>query len=137
MTSTEAITVTLMPTLNNISMSAAITLKAAIQNDLSKSWRFSREISAVEFRYNETTVFGIHNDFTYDSEIYHIVKLYCLLILVSSQFKLYIILMNLINVNHLIYWILINFSDIFHYFCEEKTPKLKSLIFIQLITGTN
>ena len=30
----------------------AITLEAAIQNNLTKSWRFSREMSVVEFRYS-------------------------------------------------------------------------------------
>ena len=59
----------------NLSLSVAITLKAAIQNSLSKSWRFSREISVVEFRYTETIVFGIHRNFTYDSETYATVKL--------------------------------------------------------------
>ena len=66
MTSIEAIMLTLMPTLN-IFLSVVTTLKANIQNSLSKSWRFSKEISVVEFRYSETIVFGIHNKFTYDS----------------------------------------------------------------------
>ena len=30
----------------------AITLEAAIQHNLTKSWRFSREMSVVEFRYS-------------------------------------------------------------------------------------
>ena len=75
MTSIEVITVTLMQTLN-IFLSVAITFEAAIQNNLSKSWRFSREISAVEFRYTETIVFGIRSSLTYDSETYNIVKSY-------------------------------------------------------------
>ena len=62
--------VTLMQTLG-ISLSAVITLKATIQNKLSKSWR----ISVVEFLYSETIVFGIHNNFNYDSETDAIVKL--------------------------------------------------------------
>ena len=40
-----------MPTLN-IFMSFAITLEAAIQNNLTKSWRFSKEMSVVKFRYS-------------------------------------------------------------------------------------
>ena len=45
------------------------------------------ELSLEEFRYSEIIVFGIHNNFNYDSETYAI----CLLRLVSSQFKLHII----------------------------------------------
>ena len=63
MTSIKAI-VTLMPTLNMF-LSVAITLQAAIQNNLTKSWRFSREISVVGCCYSETIVFGIHSNFTY------------------------------------------------------------------------
>ena len=54
-------------------------------------------------------------------------KFIYLLILVSSQLKMYIIVINLVNVNHLIYHIAINFIDKFHYFCEDKTPKIKRL----------
>ena len=54
-TSIEAI-LTLMSTLNII-LSVAITLEAVIQNNLTKSWRFLREISTVGFRYSETIVF--------------------------------------------------------------------------------
>ena len=36
----------------NVFFSFAITLEAAIQNNLTKSWRFSREKSVVEFRYS-------------------------------------------------------------------------------------
>ena len=75
MTLIEAILVTLMPTLNMF-LSNAITLEAAIQNNLSKSRRISRQIFAVEFRYNGTIIFGIHSNFTYDSETSDIVKLY-------------------------------------------------------------
>ena len=49
-------------------LSATITLEAAIQNNLSKSRRFSREISVVEFRCNGAIIFGIHSNITYDSE---------------------------------------------------------------------
>ena len=94
MTSIEAIMVTLIPTLN-ISLYVVITLKAIIQN----------KMFVVEFCYNKIIVFGIYN-----SEAYDIVKL-CL-ILVSSQLKLYSILMYLVKVNLLIYSILILFSDI-------------------------
>ena len=51
MTSIEAITLTLILTLN-VFLSFAITLEAAIQNNLIKSWRFSREMVVVEFRYS-------------------------------------------------------------------------------------
>ena len=64
MTLIEAI-VTLIPTLN-IFLSVTITLEAAIQKNLKKSWRFSREISVVGCRYSETILFGIHSNFTYD-----------------------------------------------------------------------
>ena len=40
--------------------------KASIQNNLTKSWRFSWEMSVAGFRYSETIVFGIHSNFTYD-----------------------------------------------------------------------
>ena len=79
----EAVSVTLMPTLN-IYLSVAITLEAAIKNNLSKSHKFSREISAAEFCYSEIIVFGIHTSFTYDSETYDIVKLY------SDSLKFYL-----------------------------------------------
>ena len=88
-----------MPTFN-IFLSVAITLAAVIQNNLSKSQGFSREISVVELRYSGTIVFGIHFGFTCDSETYDTVKLYLSLI---------------------------NFSDIFHYFCEDRAQKIKRL----------
>ena len=93
----------LMRTLK-ISLSVVITLKAAIMNKLSKSWRFSRlvmELSLVEFRYSEIIVFGIHNNFTYDSKTYAIVKLYLSFAssFVSIQSTHYLI--NLVNVNRL------------------------------------
>ena len=47
-TSVESIIVTLMPKLN-LFLSSVITLEAAIQNNLTKSWRFLREMSLVEF----------------------------------------------------------------------------------------
>ena len=75
MTSIDAIMVTLMPTLK-VCLFVAITLKASIKNNLSKSWRFSMKMSVVEFRYSKTIIFGIHSKFTYDSETYDIVKLY-------------------------------------------------------------
>ena len=40
--------------------------KAFIQNNLTKSWRFSWEMSVAGFRYSETIVFGIYSNFTYD-----------------------------------------------------------------------
>ena len=88
----------------------AITLEAAFKNNLSNYRKFSIEILAVEFHDSEVIVIGIHTNFTYDSETYDIVKLdfdslkfYRLLILVSSQFNLYIVVINWVNVNHLIY----------------------------------
>ena len=61
----------------NILLSVAITLESAIQNNLSKSWIFSKEISVVEFRYSEIIVLTlIHSNFNYGSETYDIVKLY-------------------------------------------------------------
>ena len=72
MTSVEAILVTLVSTLL---LPVAMTLEAAIQNNLSKSRKHSREICVVEFRYSETIVLGIHNNFTHDSQAYDIVKL--------------------------------------------------------------
>ena len=88
----------------------AITLEAAFKNNLSKSRKFSIERLAVEFHDSEVFVIGIHTNFTYDSETYDIVKLdsdslkfYRLLILVSTQFNLYIVVINWVNVNRLIY----------------------------------
>ena len=110
MTLIEAVLVTLMPTLN-VFLSNAITLGAAIKNNPSKSRKFSSEISAVEFRYSEIVVFEINTNFTYDSKTYDIGNLIpilwdfiCLLIPVSSQFNMYIVVINLVNVSHLIYW---------------------------------
>ena len=45
------------------------------------------------------------------------------MILLSSQFKLYILYSTFYSV----YCVLINFSDIFHYFCEDKIKKIESL----------
>ena len=73
MTLIEAVSVTLMLTLN-VYLTVAITLEAAFKNSLSKFRKFSSEISAVEFRYSEIIVFGIHTNFTYDFETYDIVK---------------------------------------------------------------
>ena len=71
----QAVLVTLMLNLN-MNLSVAITFEATIKNNLSKSRKISREISAVEFRYSEIIVFEIHSNFTYDSETYGLVKLY-------------------------------------------------------------
>ena len=60
----------------NMNLSVAITFEATIKNNLSKSRKISREISAVEFRYSEIIVFEIYSNFTYDSETYDLVKLY-------------------------------------------------------------
>ena len=40
--------------------------EAAIQNNVTESRRFSREMSVMRFRYSETIVFGIHSNFTYN-----------------------------------------------------------------------
>ena len=51
MSSTGAIIVTLMLTLK-VFLSFAITLEAAIHNNLTKFWRFSRKMSGVKFSYS-------------------------------------------------------------------------------------
>ena len=83
MTSVEAILVNLMPRLNTF-MPVAITFDVVIQNNFSKPWKFSREISFVELRYGEAIVVGVHINFIYDSETYDIVNIYC------GCFKLYL-----------------------------------------------
>ena len=57
--------------------------------------------------------------FWYDSETYNMVKLICLLILISFQFKLHMILINLIKVNHLTYCV------------QEKIPKIKRFQYVK------
>ena len=94
-------------------------MEDAIQNNLSKSQKFLREISVLEFRYSETIVFGTHSDFTYDSLCSDSLKFYPSLDFSSSHLKMYIIVINLVNVNQLIYCILINSSNQFHYFRED------------------
>ena len=54
--------------------------------------------------------------FWYDFETHDMVLFAGLLILISFQFKLYMILMNLVKVNHQIYCV------------QEKIPKIKRLI---------
>ena len=51
MTTIEAIIVTLMLALN-VFLSFAITLEAAIQSNLTKSWKFSRKMYLVKFCYS-------------------------------------------------------------------------------------
>ena len=47
----------------NISLSIVLKFNMAFQNNSSKSWELSREISVVEFLYSETNVFSLlHND---------------------------------------------------------------------------
>ena len=60
----------------NMYLPNAITLETAIKNNLSKSRKFSNEISAVEFRYSQINVFGIHTNIAYNSETYDLVKLH-------------------------------------------------------------
>ena len=51
-------------------------MEAAIKNNLSKSRKFSSEISAMEFRYSEIIdCLWDFTNFIYDSETYDIVKL--------------------------------------------------------------
>ena len=57
--------------------------------------------------------------FWYDSETYNMVKLIYLLILISFQFKLHMILINLIKVNHLTYCV------------QEKIPKIKRFQYVK------
>ena len=74
MTSIGAIIVTLTLTLN-VFLSFVITLEGTIQNNLTKSWRFSNVCGGVPLQhetiiqfhgYSEAIVFGIHSNFTYD-----------------------------------------------------------------------
>ena len=51
-------------------------LKTTIQKNLSKSQKFPRKISVVEFRYSQTIFFAVHSNFAYDSEAYDPMKLY-------------------------------------------------------------
>ena len=124
----EAMLKTLLP-IFNMFLFAVLTLKVTMQNYLSEYRIGSSEISVVKFRFSETTVFGIHSNITYVSEICNIIIAVMIVwkLLVSSQLKMYIIVINLVNVNYLIYHIAINFLDKFHYFCEDKTPKIKRL----------
>ena len=64
-----------MPILN-MYLPNAMTLETAIKNNLTKSQKFSNEISAVEFRYSQINVFGIHTNIAYNSKTYDIVKLH-------------------------------------------------------------
>ena len=64
-----------MPILNMF-LPITMTLETAIKNNLTKSQTFSNEISAVEFRYSQINVFGIHTNIAYNSETYDIVKLH-------------------------------------------------------------
>lgn len=64
-----------MPTLNTV-LSVPTTLESTIQNNILKSWRFTKEIYVVEIRYSETIVFVIQSSFTYDSQIYNAMKIY-------------------------------------------------------------
>lgn len=109
----------------NILLSVAITLESAIQNNLSKSWIFSKEISVVEFRYSEIIVLTLIQIMVLKPMI--LWNYIGLLILFSSQIKLNIIQINLVNVIHLIDYLLINLGDIFHCFCEGEAPKVKKL----------
>ena len=68
----EAMLKTLLP-IFNMFLFAVLTLKVAMQNYLSESWIDSSKISVVKFRFSETTVFRIHSNITYVSEICNII----------------------------------------------------------------
>ena len=68
----EAMLKTLVP-IFNMFLFVVLTLKVTMQNYLSESWRESSEISVLKFRFRETTVFGIHSNITYVSEICYII----------------------------------------------------------------
>ena len=57
--------------------------------------------------------------FWYDSETCNMVKFICVLIQISFQFKLRMILINLIKVNHLTYCV------------QEKIPKIKRFQYVK------
>ena len=68
----EAMLKTLVP-IFDMFLFVVLTLKVTMQNYLSESWTDSKEISVVKFRFSETTVFGIHSNITYVSEICNII----------------------------------------------------------------
>ena len=57
----------------NMFLFVVLTLKVIMQNYLSESRIDSSEISVLKFRFRETTVFGIHSNITYVSEICDII----------------------------------------------------------------
>ena len=125
----------------NISLSAVISLKAAIQNNFSKSLRFSKENLWWSSVIVKLLYLGFIIILLMTLKPMVLWNFICLLILASSQFKLCIIPINMVDVNHLIYCILSNFSDIFPYFYEEKTAKINiqnpiHLFAYSLIAGT-
>ena len=52
------------------------TFKTTIQKNLSKSQKFARKVSVVEFRYSQTIFFAVYSNFTHDSGAYHLMKPY-------------------------------------------------------------
>ena len=94
MASTEAILVTLMPTLNKF-LAFAITLEVANQNNFSKSQKFQEEGPQwSSFIVSIIITYGIVKLY-YDSLKFD-------LSLDSFQFKLYIVVINLVKINRLI-----------------------------------
>ena len=72
----------------------------------------------MEFRYSETIFFGIYSNFTFDSETYDIVKLYYDSLKLDLSLDSNFFLNSIVN---------LFFVDIFHYFCDDITPKIKRL----------
>ena len=60
-------------------------LKDTIQNNFSKSQKFSRQLPVAEFR--SGFVFALHSHFTYDSEIYFFAKLYAAVFRTQSNIE--------------------------------------------------
>ena len=60
-------------------------LKDTIQNNFSKSQKFSRQLPVAEFR--SGFVFALHSHFTYDSEIYCFAKLYATVFRTQSNIE--------------------------------------------------
>ena len=113
------------------------TLKTTIKKNLSKSQKFVRKISVVEFCYYEIIflcftvillmILKLKILWNFILKLYlrswsllHINCTYCILTWNYSSMILISVWPNFLYSNRLI-----DFSDIFHYFCENKIPKLK------------
>ena len=72
----------------------------------------------IKFRYSESIFFGIYSNFTFDSETNDIVKLY------YDSLKLDLSLDSNFFFNEIVNLFSV---DIFYYFCDDITPKIKRL----------